>query len=93
MPIYQYEHPDTGEIFEILKSIKDRDKPHMSDDGKKCKRVLFPTATGGKKGRASRAGMKLECFEADPRYTKDIKPKYVRFRDGHRERYDPTKHC
>ena len=35
---------------------------------------------------------KPECFEADPDYVKHLNPKYVKFRDGHRELFDPNKH-
>ena len=29
---------------------------------------------------------------ADSQYVKSCKPKYIKFNDGHRQRYDPTKH-
>ena len=94
MPIYVYQHPKTKEEFDVVKSMKDRDEPFEAPDGELCERVLFPAARKSKPGeRSSRAGKKMECFEADPEYTKAIKPKFVKFRDGHRERYDPTKHC
>jgi hypothetical protein len=86
MPIYQFKHPETGEIFEDLRSFKDIDKPYVAEDGVKCERVQVPQTL-----RCWRNDR--EVFEADPDYAKKIKPKYVRFRDGHRERYDPTKHC
>lgn len=85
-PIYEYEHPDTGEIFEVLKPVKNRNKPFRAKDGVLCKRLEVPTKFSGGKGNK-------EPFEADPDYCKRMKPKYVRFRDGHRERYDTTKHC
>ena len=84
MPNYEFEHPDTKEVFEDLRSIKDRDKPYISPDGKKCKRIIS-SFTGWKKNK--------EVFEADRDYVKKCNPKYVKFQDGHRERYDPTKHC
>ena len=34
-----------------------------------------------------------ECFEADPDYVKKMNPKYVQYQDGHKERYDPGRHC
>lgn len=87
MPIYEYQHPDTKEIFSELRKIKDRDKPFIAPDGKECERLLFPTKLGycGKGDR--------EVFEVDPGYVKKCRPKYVEFRDGHKEKYDPTKHC
>ena len=84
-PIYEYEHPDTGEIFEVLKPVKDRNKKFRAKDGVLCKRLEVPTKFSGGKGNK-------EPFEADPDYCKKMKPKYVKFQDGHRERYDPTKH-
>jgi hypothetical protein len=34
-----------------------------------------------------------ECFQADTGYVRKMKPKYIKFNDGHKEKYDPTKHC
>lgn len=84
MPIYEYEHPETGEIFEDIRKFADSDKPFISPDGVECKRVEVSSFTGWKGDR--------EVFEMDPGYVKKCKPKYVKFRDGHRERFDPTKH-
>lgn len=84
MPIYEYQHPETGEVFEDLRSIKDRDKPFISDDGAKCYRIYSLAFSGWSKTR--------EVFEVDPEYCKRLNPKYVKFRDGHREKYDPSKH-
>ena len=86
MPIYEFEHPETGEIFEEIRSFKDIDKPFIAPDGIECKRRTVPSKFTG--WRADR-----EVFEQDPDYAKRLKPKYIKFRDGHRERYDPTKHC
>ena len=85
MPIYVFIHPDTEEEFEEIRSFKDINKPFIAPDGKKCKRKKFGNFRGWVKGR--------ECFEADPDYVKKCKPKYIKFQDGHKERYDPGKHC
>ena len=86
MPIYQFKHPETGEIFEELRPFKDIDKPYIAEDGVECERLQVPESIRGwRKDR--------EAFEADPDYVKKVKPKYIRFQDGHREKYDPTKHC
>ena len=79
MPIYEYQHPDTKEIFQELRTIANRDKPFISSDGKKCERLLFPTSLGycGKGDR--------EVFEVDPHYVKQCRPKKIRFNDGHTE--------
>jgi hypothetical protein len=86
MPIYEYEHPDTGEVFDELRKVKDRNKPFVAPDGKKCKRLEVPKSIRGwNSGR--------EVWEADPDYVKKCNPKYVKLQNGHKERYDPTKHC
>jgi hypothetical protein len=87
MPIYTYKHPKTGELFDVLRNMSDMDRPYISEDGAKCKRVFsLPRSLGYINKNA-------EVFEVARDYTKKCNPKYVKFRDGHRERYDPTKHC
>jgi len=85
MPIYEYIHPETGEIFEELRSFKNMDKPFIAPDGKKCKKLEVSTFTGWKGNR--------EVFEVDSDYCKKVRPKNIQFQDGHKEKYDPTKHC
>jgi len=85
-PIYEYEHPETGEVFDDIRPVKDRNKPFIAPDGIKCPKRDIPSAFTGWKGNR-------EVFEMDPGYVKHSKPKYVKFRDGHREKFDPTKHC
>lgn len=85
MPIYQFKHPKTGEIFEDIRSFKNINKPFFAPDGVKCERIKVSTNVRGWRGDR-------EVFEADSSFVKKTKPKYVKFRDGHRERYDPTKH-
>jgi len=84
MAIYQYKHPKTGEIFEDIRKMKDSDKPFIAPDGIKCFRII--SKFQGWKGNK-------EVFEQDPSYVKKCRPKFVKFKDGHREKYDPTKHC
>jgi hypothetical protein len=86
VPIYEFMHPETGEIFEEMRKMKDRDKPFKAPDGVLCDRLMVPTSFSGWKADK-------EVFEADRDFVKKGKPKYVKFKDGHRERYDPTKHC
>lgn len=83
-PIYEYKNPVTGEIFEDIRSYSDMDKPFIAPDGTKCERIFTSSIHGWKGDR--------EVFEIDPGYVKKCKPKYVKFRDGHREKYDPNKH-
>ncbi len=84
--LYQYKHLETGEIFEEFRSVKNRNKSFIAPDGKKCKRVDVPKSVQGWSGNR-------EVFEADPVYVKKCHPKKIKFRDGHIEKYDPTKHC
>ena len=39
MPIYQFEHPDTGEIFEEMRPFRKIDDPFLAPDGTKCERI------------------------------------------------------
>jgi len=85
MPIYIYKNPKTGEIFEDIRSFKDMDKPYISPDGVKCERIFVTKGLGIVNKNA-------ECFQKDAHWVKKCKPKFIKFRDGHRERYDPNKH-
>jgi hypothetical protein len=86
VPFYEYEHPETGELFEEMRTIKNRNKPFIAPDGVKCKKVEVPRSIRGwRKDR--------EVFEADSDYVKKCNPKYVKFQDGHKEKYDPGRHC
>lgn len=87
MPIYEYKHPKTGEIFTEIRKIKDRDKPFTAPDGEVCERIFF-----SKMGYMGRSEKDREVFELDRDYAKKIRPKYVKYRDGHREFFDPTRH-
>ncbi len=87
MPIYEYQHPETGEIFEEFRLIKNRNKVFIAPDGVKCKRIM-----SSQMGYCGLAEKEREVFQLDSNYAKKMNPKYVKFRDGHRERYDPNKH-
>ena len=90
---YRYIHPNTGEIFKVLRDVVDRDTPYILEDGVVCERKKDPSEKmrGGPNRYGGRSDR--EVFELDPDYAKKVKPKYVRYRDGHKEKYDPTKHC
>jgi len=85
MPIYTYENTDTKKRFDILRPVRDRDKQYKDSDGTVCKRVIDGAPAGWRTDR--------EGFEIDSDFYKESNPKYVRYRDGHRERYDSTRHC
>lgn len=84
MPVYIYKHPQTNEIFEVIRRMSESDLPFFAPDGVECKKMI--TSCGGWKKNK-------EVFEADPGYVKKCNPKKIRYRDGHIEKYDPTKHC
>jgi len=88
MPLYKYKNPKTGEEFEEFRSISKSKKPFILEDGTECQFVEQVSLGIGtimtKKNK--------EVFEFDADYTRLTNPKYIRFQDGHRERYDPTKH-
>lgn len=85
MPIYVFQHPKTGEQFDEIRSYADIDRPFIAPDGAICERVRYPSTVGIVNKNA-------EVWEKDSDYVKKCKPKWVRRRDGVRERYDPTRH-
>ena len=91
MPFYDYKHPKTDEIFTIRRSMKDRKKVYIAPDGEECEFVSFWVSP--KKGTVGviTSGGK-EVFEAFPNDVKKMNPKKIKFRDGHKEKYDQTKH-
>lgn len=89
MPLYTYKNPKTGEYFEEIVPMSDSDNPFILDDGTKCPRIFFPPTNGG----FTIIDKNREIFQIDSDYCKKINPKYIRFKDGHKEKYDPTKHC
>jgi hypothetical protein len=87
MPIYTYKHPKTEELFEELRPVSKRNKPFIAPDGVKCKRIIVVGKGPGVIDKNA------EVWEKDSAYVKSVNPKYVRYQDGHRERYDPNRHC
>ena len=94
MPLYLYQHPHTGELLEELRSMDQRNDPLVLEDGTVCERYSGGEIQEDKKRRRQYRGTKgHEGFEVDPDYYKIVNPKYVKFKDGHREKFDPNKHC
>ena len=83
MPTYCFEHPDTGEIFEEFRLMADYNSPFFAPDGKECKRMMSGFTIIDKNE---------EVFQKDEDYTKLTNPKFIKFKDGHKEKYNPTKH-
>ena len=40
MPTYEFEHPDTGEIFEDIRRFSEVDEPFIAPDGVVCPRIM-----------------------------------------------------
>ena len=70
-------------------------KPYIAPDGVHCELLIDYTPPEREFKKSGVRGWRSdrECFEADPDYVKKQNPKYIRFQDGHRERYDSSKHC
>lgn len=83
MPTYVFKHPETKEIFEEIRPMSDSDRPFYAPDGILCQKVISGFVVIDKN---------QEVFEMDESYTKLTNPKYVRFKDGHKEKYNPSKH-
>lgn len=90
MPIYCYRNPKDDSIIKVIRLFSESDKPYILDDGTECVRDREYELNSQSLGIVDKNG---ECFERYPDYVKSAKPKFVKFRDGHREKYDPTRHC
>ena len=91
---FYYKHPKTGKIYSDQRLPGFENVPYKAPDGEVCE--LQKNYTPPAKKTKSTIGIidkNAEVFEKDPAYVKKCNPKFVRFRDGHKERYDPTKHC
>jgi len=84
MPLYDFEHPETGEIFSDLRPMSKSQEPFHAPDGVACDRLFNPKFNIINRGS--------EVFQLDEDYTRLSNPKFVRFKDGHKEKYNPTKH-
>lgn len=91
---FYYKHPKTGEIFSDQRMMGFETKEYKAPDGEVCE--LLKDYCPPSKNTKSQLGIidkDAEVFKKDPAYVKKCKPKYIKFRDGHREPYDPSKHC
>ena len=91
MALYTYKNPKTGEIFEEFAPMKDYQKPFVTSDGVVCPRVFYVDTN--EKTYLGIINKNAEVFQKDSTYVRKMNPKYVKFRDGHRERFDSTRHC
>ena len=96
VPVWWYKHPKTGEMFSDLRT-KGFEKKPLVVKGVICELDLdyiLPTKKHKPLGpRQMFKDGQREVWEADSHYVKKCNPKYVKYQDGHKERYDPSKHC
>ena len=90
MPIYVYEHPETKERYDDVRSFSEADDPYIADDGQECPRVLYPQSEVGSRHPPGLIDKKLEVWEKDRDHVRKMNPKYVRTRDGQRIQYNPS---
>ncbi|NJL70148.1 MAG: hypothetical protein HC888_00440 [Candidatus Competibacteraceae bacterium] len=96
MPIYEYKHPKTGEIFNDIRTFSKMTEPFVAPDGTICPFISWfeaPDAADvvkGNKWSKSTVDKKCEVWEKDPEYVRKCNPKYVRTRSGERIRYNPN---
>jgi putative FmdB family regulatory protein len=81
MPFYTYGCSKCGVEQEIRRSMADIDATVVCKCGETCKRVFTPIAGYSNDGDVANYNDVLKS-----------KPKWLRFKDGHREKFDPTKH-
>ena len=91
---FWYKHPKTGEIISDQRMTGYEKKP-LVIRGVKCELISDYVPPAKERDGLSLAiiNKNREVFQADPDLVKKTSPKYVKFQDGHRERYDSTKHC
>ncbi len=90
---FWYKHPETREMFSDQRMGGYENRP-LTKAGVKCELVrdYVPPVKKRKPLSFCIINKNREVFQADSDYVKKCRPKYVKFQDGHRERYDPTKH-
>jgi len=71
-----------------MRPMKDSKKKYKAPDGVWCERYMKAES----KGYCGLAASEREGFEMDPDIYRKRNPKYVRYKDGHREKYNPNKH-
>jgi len=90
---FWYKHPESGEMLSDQRMTGYEKKP-LVVKGVKCELVpdYEPPIKERDEHNLAIINKNREVFQADPDLVKKSRPKYVKFQDGHRERYDPTKH-
>jgi hypothetical protein len=91
---YYYKHPISGEIFSDQRFEESKDVPYKSADGEICERIEKPLKLDESDSQVNILIINKngEVFERFPEEVRAANPKYIEFRDGHKERYDPSRH-
>jgi hypothetical protein len=88
--IFKYKHPKTLEIYSDFRDVRDKNSPFLAPDGTFCEIYGENTVKNYKSGIVDLDG---EVFQKYPQYCREMNPRKVKYKDGHSEFYDPTKHC
>ena len=91
---FYYKHPKTGKIYSDQRMMGFENVPYKASDGVECELLKdYSPPVKAKNPGLCIIDKNAEVFEKDAAYVKECNPKYVKYRDGHREKYDSTKHC
>lgn len=90
---FWYKHPKTGEMLSDQRMTGYEKKP-LVVKGVKCELVkdYVPPVKKRKALSLCIINKNREVFQADSDWVKECNPKYVKYNDGHRERYNPAYH-
>lgn len=88
---YYYKHPETGKMYSDQRLEGFQERP-LIINGIKCEYVPDYVPPKNDNMIFGIIDKNAEVFQKDPDYVRKCNPKYVTFRDGHKERYDPQKH-
>jgi len=90
---FYWKHPKTGKIYSDQRLSGFENIPYKTSDGTVCD--LLKDYSPPKKEQKSSIGIidkNAEVFQKDRNFIKKCNPRFIKFNDGHRERYDPSKH-
>ena len=91
---YYYKHPKTNKIYSDQRMAGFEKVAYKAPDGVECELLKdYRPPSKPTKNSLGIIDKNAECFKKDAAYVRETNPKFIRFNDGHRERYDPTKHC
>ena len=90
---FYYKHPKTGKVYSDQRMIGFEMNPYKAPDGIVCELLKDYYSPSKVKGPGlCIINKNAEVFQKDRDFVKKCNPKYIKFNDGHRERFDPSKH-